>query len=185
MNSRRLSRILWLVAILSVAGLGLIMLSPVNLEGLAGFNVKPISVPGAVGVVDDAADVPMEQLIDIPRWNPFDPNGEQWTPARKQPVAAKKKQISAQQQVKVEGVTGILRLPGLQGVITDKGFIEVGEVFSGAEVRQVGDGEAVFSVSGKDELVIRINPQRDERRDSFRALGMPLFRVDQGSQSKR
>jgi len=86
--------------------------------------------------------------------------------------------------VQVEGVTGLLRLPGLQGVITEQGFIEVGELFSGAEVRRVGDGEAVFSAVGKGDLVIRIDPKRDERRASLRAAGMPLFGVDQERQSK-
>jgi len=180
-NSQRLSRLLWLVAILSAGGLGFLMFSPVQLEGLAGGDVKPISVPGKI---DDALAVPPEYAIDIPQWNPFDPNGEAWTLVPKRAVEVEKKSVSPPQTVQVEGVTGLLRLPGLQGVITEQGFIEVGELFSGAEVRRVGDGEAVFSAVGKGDLVIRIDPKRDERRASFRAAGMPLFGVDQERQSK-
>lgn len=182
MNGQRLARLLWLVAILSAGGLSFLIFSPVELDELTGGDVKPISVPGAV---DNGVAVLPEQTSDIPQWNPFDPKGEPWSLVRRKPDEVKRQQVSPQQTIQVEGVTGVLRLPGLQGVMTDQGFVEVGELFSGAEVRQIGDGVAVFSVAGKGEQVIRIDPERDKRRASFQALGMPIFGIDREPQLER
>jgi len=106
-NSQRLSRLLWLVAILSAGGLGFLMFSPVQLEGLAGGDVKPISVPGKI---DDALAVPPEYAIDIPQWNPFDPNGEAWTLVPKREV--EKSRFRRRKRCKWKGSPACCGYPG-------------------------------------------------------------------------
>ena len=172
MNAYILVRILWAGLVLIGVAAVVLVLMPAEVKSGAD-NVAPIPVPGAgqngghnllAGYVD----------VALPQWNVFDPEGKPWKLQREAPRQPKTVEAKKPDSFKLEGVKGILQLPGLDGMVTEKGFVEVGETYEGARIREVQSGSVIFTAKGKEQI-LTVNPERDKRRASFEQFGLPFL----------
>jgi len=107
--------------------------------------------------------------ISIPLVNVFDPEGKDW---KKQRVVKSSKSNGSE---KMQDIKGILQLPSLSGVLTDNGFVAVGEKLSGWELLSVNNGKAVLQKQGK-KIDIWVDKSRKKRKIQFEKMGFPFLK---------
>lgn len=109
-------------------------------------TASPVPVP-AVAKLDPEVEAP-----PVPVRNPFAAKGEEWLPSNKPPAATSARTAGADEG----GVAGLVLIGGLSGVLTETGFVPVGETFSKGRLQGVRPGEAVvLTPEGEKNLSVR------------------------------
>ncbi len=116
-------------------------------------------------------------FVMLPEWNIFAENGEPWQQVQAPAAAATPDRVRKAQKFNADGIKGSLRMPGLEGVMTDQGFVAVGGSLEGAEILSLQNGEIVVSTSGQEQSVV-VNPTRQQRKAKFEAIGFPFLDAD-------
>lgn len=125
--------------------------------------------------------------IKEPRRNVFDKNGIAWqksrelnkTTAGKTATAAENSGTAGNAAVDEEAmaeaeVLGLIRLGGLEGLLTRKGFVPVGRFINGGKLVSVGKSEYVLDLKGQRK-VFSVDDDRERRRKRFKSLGFPFL----------
>jgi len=132
-------------------------------------DVKPVKVT-RLKIADRKVSGP--ELLP-PSRNIFDVQGKLWQKNR--PLSNdKSRQHSENNLSKSIKVTGIVRLPGLEGVLTSQGFYKVGKKLNGGKLVGVSDGEYILDFSGVHKR-IAIDTTRARRRKRFDSIGFPFL----------
>ena len=108
------------------------------------------------------------RAMKMPVWNVFDPKGLDWKKITR--VAGKKSSTIKD----LGNIKGIIRVPGFAGVLTDRGFVRVGERIAGGRLVAVEDGVAIVEISGK-KVSVAVDKSREKRRRQFKSLGFPFL----------
>jgi len=108
------------------------------------------------------------RVMKMPVWNVFDPKGLDW---KKITRAAGNKSSTIKD---LGNIKGIIRIPGFAGVLTDQGFVRVGEGIAGGRLVAVEDGVAIVDISGK-KVSVAVDKSREKRRRQFKSLGFPFL----------
>lgn len=95
----------------------------------------------------------------LPQHNIFDPDGLAWQAALARPAAP-----AHQEAVEKVPVRGIIRLEELEGVMTPKGFVAVGEKLGADTLTTVGDGRYAVQTPSGQTLTFFVDPGRQQRR---------------------
>ena len=80
--------------------------------------------------------------------NIFDPDGKPWVPAP--PSSAESK---AKAEPPASMARGLIQLPGLEGVLTDTGFVTTGQALPEGTLKQITNNGYVVAGAGGDQVV--------------------------------
>lgn len=103
--------------------------------------------------------------IKDPSRNIFDQYGHAWRKPRGFKQAAGNSETT---------VVGIVRLRGLDGVLTLQGFVPVGKLINGGKLASVGQGEYILDFEGQRKT-FAVDDSRERRRKRFKSLGLPFL----------
>jgi hypothetical protein len=118
-----------------------------------GKDAEPV-VPRALPTVTDAAV--QEHPIVMDSRNIFDPEGRPW---HSEPAAAQ----PAGPVVDNAPVQAIVKLRGVEGVITASGFIAVGEKIGGGTLKAIVPSGYVITTTAAGERTVAVDPAREQR----------------------
>lgn len=107
------------------------------------------------------------KAIEPPAYNVFDPNRQDWQ---------KSKAITSRNSTgnKATNVLGIVRLRGINGVLTSQGFISIGNPINGGVLVEVSDGKYIIETEGQRET-FSINSNIEKIRRRFKEMGLPFL----------
>jgi len=156
-----LNRILYaVIATVFFVGLGSLLMPEFSFDNsmVKAIKVKPFK------------QSPIESVnlvfLDAPENNFFDLKGEHWFS-----VVREKPTFKAGKRLKLQG---IVKLSGVEGVLTDQGFVLIGQMLNGGRLLRVEKGKAIIEVLGAEKVLL-INNETINRK-KFKALGFPLFK---------
>ena len=132
-------------------------------------DVEPLNMPDFGGVDAVVAEYGDSGIL-VGERNPFDPKGDRWTAA---PITEERVASKAPRRGAPGGIRGVFKVPGVEGVLTDDGFISVGETVQGVRVQKVEREEVTFSLD-RNETATWVNAERDRRRKAFERRGLHL-----------
>ncbi|WP_031433485.1 hypothetical protein [Methylomarinum vadi] len=107
--------------------------------------------------------------MDMPVKNVFDPEGKDW---REKKVKQKQRVSSVSPQQKING---IIQFFSFAGVLTDAGFVAVGEELDGWTLVAVNNGKAILEMNGK-KIEINVDSSREARKKRFGQAGFPFLK---------
>lgn len=105
-------------------------------------------------------------FLAVPENNFFDLKGGHWFS-----VVREKPSFKAGKRLKLQG---IVKLSGVEGVLTDQGFVLIGQILNGGRLLRVEKGKAIIDVLGTEKVLL-INNEAINRK-KFKSLGFPLFK---------
>jgi len=156
-----LNRVLYVViAAIFFVGLGALLMPGFSFDNstIKAIKIKPFK-QNPIESVDLG-------FLDVPENNFFDLKGEHWFS-----VVREKPTFKAGKRVKLQG---IVKLSGVEGVLTDQGFVLVGQMLNGGRLLRVEKGKAIIDVLGAEKVLV-INNEAINRK-KFISLGFPLFK---------
>jgi hypothetical protein len=109
---------------------------------------------------------PAHPAVTFPARNIFDPDGTQWLPPP--PVSADAKPKAPESPP--ASAKGLILLPGVEGVLTDAGFVGAGQALPEGSLRRITDDGYVVSAQGGDREV-KFDPGRNQ---AIRELFVPV-----------
>ncbi len=153
-----INRVLYAVLLLFLVVVGLALVMPNDVLDLA--EIEPVKV--ATLNVPSFTD-PGE--IKEPSRNVFDKDGHAWQKPRGFKDTAGSTSAT---------VVGIVRLRGVDGVLTLQGFVPVGKLINGGKLVAVGKGEYTLDFDGQRKA-FTVDENRERRRKRFESLGLPFL----------
>lgn len=140
-----------MLAGLAVLGLLAAVAAPVSGWFASQPPATPLSIPRI-----SIDELPASPPPHFPERNPFDLEGRSWRPVEPNAATANNSAAVAQR------VGGIVKLPGLEGVVTDGSFVKIGQDWQGENLKSVtSDGYVLSGPSGDQSVAV--NPDRDKR----------------------
>jgi hypothetical protein len=136
-------------------------------------SIAALPVTGWLKDTDKAEPVPVPAVVTshlaaggkivFPDRNVFGPDGKPWE-APPAPVAVDAGKAAAASAGST--VSGVVKIDNIEGVISEKGFVKVGEPLGQGTLREIGDGSYVLQNPGGINEV-PLDPGRKQRRDSL------------------
>lgn len=161
-------RLFWLgLAMVAVVAVLLRLIPVTTPSGVA--EAEPLNLP-QISAAEARATQYGESGVVIGERNPFDQSGERWTP---QAVVVERPATEARRRGAPQGIRGLFKVPGVEGVLTDDGFVSVGGTVDGAQVERVDADEVMFSLD-RDATATWVNTERNRRREAFEKRGLNL-----------
>jgi len=137
-------------------GLTLIVLVAVPMSSWLERKTEIELLPLPDAPIPEAAEHPEIAHPDpaSPPRNPFDPDGKPWRVEDEKP------------QVKIQPVAaqarGVMLLPGVAGLLTDKEFVKTGQNWQDGQLKGVGGGFYVLSSPDGDQTIL-LDAERQNR----------------------
>jgi len=69
---------------------------------------------------------------------------------------------------------GVIHLPGVEGVMTDQGFVAVGQMLNGGRLLRIDQGKAIIDILGMEKILIIDDISLDNHK--FKSLGFPFIK---------
>lgn len=120
-----------------------------------GDNADTLSVPSYSPPAQVAVDYPV-----IGR-NVFDPSGQAWQTSEK----AKRFAGNAAPAAANGDIKGVIKIPGVEGVLMGKEFVPVGKSLLGGNLEKVEGGKA--QISGGSAKEVDLNAVREQQKQSL------------------
>lgn len=119
--------------------------------------------------------------INAPGRNIFDKEGKAWQKPRGVNDRTKTPNGSGYTDNGGEGaenttttVLGLVRLRGVDGVLTPQGFVAIDKFINGGKLVSIGKGEYTLDFEGQRKQ-FAIDENRERRRKRFESLGLPFL----------
>jgi hypothetical protein len=126
-----------------------------DLTEIQSVKVATLSIPNS----------PDSDRINDPGRNVFDKDGNAWQ---------KPRGIKEAEGNTATTVLGIVRLRGLDGVLTLQGFVPIGKTINGGKLVAVEQGKYVLDFEGQRKE-FAVDDNRERRRKRFESLGLPFL----------
>lgn len=165
-----INRLLWGAIALMAVLLVILGRLPIDVLPETGM-LQPITVPATSA----NAQTSLQGFdIHVPEWNIFDRDGEVWMVEMPSVELPNGEPALIVKTAKLRVIQGIIRLPGYEGLLTERGLVEVGGTYEGAKVKSIADGKVVFNSIEGDEIV-PVEAERLQRRKDFIHYGFPFI----------